>query len=193
MRAVLVLLSASFACFLGVETADAAPPPVASSTLSPWLAAAAKNRLEPLDLYAVALQESRRFFSDGQLRPWPWTLHTPQEGALYFNNYESAAAKLKELLSAGVRNIDIGMMQVNWGWHQHRVQDATELLHPARNIEIAAQILREHLDEHGGDLRQAFARYHNARAEYGEPYAAAVLAILEQLRGLREVASALVN
>lgn len=172
-----------------LNSARAAPP----APLSPWLKAASQHGLEPLDLYAIALQESRRYRPDGQLRPWPWTLHTPSEGGLYFETFEAAAAKLQALQAAGVRNIDVGLLQVNVGWHSHRVSDAVDLLDPVRNIEVGAQILGELLERHGGDLRQAFAHYHNSRAELGEPYAAAVLAIVMQLRRIDDFTRALTD
>jgi soluble lytic murein transglycosylase-like protein len=190
MWALLPRLGASLLLTIVAPLASAAPP-AGNTSHSPWLQAATKHGLEPIDLYAVALQESRRFCTDGKLRPWPWTLNTPSEGALYFKDYSSAVAKLKALIAAGITNVDIGVMQVNWGYHRHRVRDAAELLRPDRNIDIAAQILREHLDEYNGDLRTAFARYHSGRTERGVPYAAQVLAILERLREFDDVKLAL--
>ena len=115
------------------------------------------------------------------LRPWPWTLHTPEAGSLYFDTYDAALEKLKSLIAQGTKNIDVGLMQINWGWNGHRAT-AERLLLPTDNIEIAAQILREHLNEYGGDRRRAVARYHSPRPERGLPYAASVLAIAEELR-----------
>lgn len=154
---------------------------------SAWVAAADKYRLDVLDLYSVALRESSLKRADGGVRAWPWTLRTPQTGALYFESYEAALAKLKELIAQGTKNIDIGLMQVNWRWNGHRLPDPKRLLLPAENIEIAAQILREHLDGFDGDLRLAIARYHNPRSELGIPYAASVLAIRDYLRANREI------
>jgi Transglycosylase SLT domain len=159
----------------------------AESTPSAWVAAASKYRLNVLDLYALALKESSLRRSDGVVRAWPWTLNSPQTGALYFESYETALAKLTELIAQGTKNIDIGLMGVNWRWNGHRLPDPKRLLLPAENIEIAAQILREHLDAFDGDLRLAIARYHNPRSEIGIPYAASVLAIREYLRANRDI------
>lgn len=158
----------------------------ASSADSPfeshWKAAAQKHDVDPLDLCSIALQESRRHRPDGYLRAWPWTLHTPTEGAMYFSDYESALAKLEQLIAQGLSNIDVGFMQVNWGHHKQRVAGLpAELLKPARNIDVAAKILRENLDATGGNLQLAIAWYHNRRPELGFPYAAAVLTIREYL------------
>lgn len=157
---------------------------------SAWTRAAAKYGLQEVDLYAIALKESRRYRSDGLVRPWPWTLHSPETGALYFETYEAALEKLTALLAEGKTNIDIGVMQINWGWNGHRAADAKRLLLPAENIEIAAQILRENLDQYG-DMGLAIARYHSPRAERGRAYAASVLAILEYLRRAKWIQLAL--
>jgi soluble lytic murein transglycosylase-like protein len=162
--------------------------PGTPSSKSPWIRAAQSHHLDPLWLYALALQESRTVWTDGGLRPWPWTLHTAAEGAIYLESYEAALRKLQQVLAFGTRNVDVGILQVNWGHQGYRLGSAERLLRPADNIELAARILREHLDEYRGDLRLAIARYHSARAELGLPYAAAVLAILARLQridGLR--------
>lgn len=181
--------------FTGVAIAQEKPPEparmVQEDSRSPWSRAAEKYNLEAVDLYAIALQESRLRRPDGLVRPWPWTLHSPETGSLYFDTYDAALEKLTSLIAEGKTNIDVGVMQINWGWNGHRAVDPKRLLLPAENIEIAAQILREHLNEYGGDLRLAIARYHSSRMERGVPYAASVLAILEHLRAAKAVQLAL--
>jgi soluble lytic murein transglycosylase-like protein len=179
-----------FAVLFVSRTALAQDAPTDIST-SAWVAAAKKYRVDVLDLYSLALRESSLKRSDGAVRAWPWTLCTPQTGALYFESYEAALAKLTELIAQGTRNIDIGLMQVNWRWNGHRLPDPKRLLLPAPNIEIAAQILRENLDAFDGDLRLAIARYHNPRSELGIPYAASVLTIREYLRNNRNIEQSL--
>jgi Transglycosylase SLT domain len=159
---------------------------------SPWRLAAEKHNVEPIHLYAIALHESRRRRPDGMLRPWPWTLHTPKHGALFFESYEAALERLTVLLIE-VTNVDVGLMQINWGWNGHRAPDARTLLRPTANIEIAAQLLREHLNACDENLPCAIGRYHSPRAELGVPYAASVLAIIEHLRSAPEVQLALVQ
>ncbi len=197
MRFSTVIVALGLALLMRAEAtgADESPPSArrAIQEHSPWLEAATKHRVDVLDLYAIALQESRRRRSDGQVRPWPWTLHTPTEGSLYFENYEAAVAKLNQLLSSGATNVDVGLMQVNWAWNGHRLPDPAKLLLPRHNIDVAAEILREHLNSFDGDLQLAFARYHSSRIERGIPYAASVLKILEHLRSMDGIAPALAN
>lgn len=177
------------------QAADGAAEPTipVEQIVSPWRRAAERHDVEVVDLYAIALQESRLRRPDGLFRPWPWTLHSPETGPLYFESYEAALDKLTELLARGKTNIDVGVMQINWGWNGYRAGDPKRLLHPAENIEIAAQILREHLNELGGDLRRAIARYHSPRPDRGAPYAASVLAIRDHLLGARAVQLVLVQ
>jgi hypothetical protein len=188
----LVVPSALLACF-AIGASSHAQTSRGSQGLSPWVTAAHRHGLEVESLYSIAIQESRRSRGDGTTRPWPWTLHTPIEGAMYFESFEAAREKLQALLASGVRNIDIGLMQVNWAWHGHRVARAEELLEPAVNIDVAASILRENLDLTRGDLRGALARYHSVRADLGAAYAASVLTILEHLKGAPEISVALNN
>lgn len=190
-RTAIGLLLLHFACITGAEERSTEPAPKLQNATSPWRRSAEENDIEAIDLYAIALQESRLRRPDGWLRPWPWTLHSPETGSLYFATYEAALEKLTALIAEGKTNIDVGVMQINWGWNGYRAGDPKRLLLPAVNIEIAAKILREHLNEYGGDLRRAIARYHNPRAERGVPYAASVLAIRDHLLGAKAVQLAL--
>lgn len=159
----------------------------ASTAESAWVVAATRYRIDPLDLYAIALQESRRRRADGQMRPWPWTLNSARSGPLYFDTYEAAVTKLNALIAAGERNIDVGMMGINWYFNGHRARDPAALMSVSENILIAAQIYREHLDRFDGDRRKAIARYHSATPTLGGPYAVAVLTMADQLRILNGV------
>jgi hypothetical protein len=160
---------------------------------SPWLTAAEKYRLDALDLYAIALWESRVIWSDGLLRPWPWTLHTAVEGALYFPSYEAAREKLEQLIARGETNIDIGMMQINWRANGWRLPTPAKLLLPQNNLDVAAQILRAALDSHAQDRRLAVARYHSSRDELGLPYQEAVFKIRERFEGFADLINALAD
>ncbi|MGI9295884.1 MAG: transglycosylase SLT domain-containing protein [Pseudomonadales bacterium] len=150
-----------------------------------WIKAASTHDLDPVVLYAVALQESRRMRPDGTVRPWPWTLRAPGYGALYFDSYIEAADKLVEIIESGVENVDIGMMQINWHSNGHLLPDPKLILKPEHNVQLAARILRRELDGQQGDLDNALARYHTPSAARGARYATSVLSILQNLRDTR--------
>lgn len=127
------------------------PPPA-------YQVAAIEARIPAVVLFAVALQESgmnRR----GRLIPWPWTLNVA--GRPYrFQTRRHACAALKAALDSWPRTrIDVGLGQVNVGYHGHRVQEPCDLLDPYRNLAICAAILREHHLE-GDDWLVAVGRYH---------------------------------
>jgi len=81
-------------------------------------------------LYAVALTESGKSVeSVGGYRPWPWTLNLAGQG--YFYHSRSAAWKaLTGWIHEGRRSIDIGLMQVNWRYHQERLGTTWQALDP---------------------------------------------------------------
>lgn len=93
-------------------------------------------------LYAIALTESgTRLASSGRCRPWPWTLNIAGEGHWYPSR-AAAWRGLTEALAQGERSIDIGLMQVNWRYHQERLGTAWEALDPYHNLRVGARILR---------------------------------------------------
>lgn len=165
--------------------------PNIGATESIWVKAASSHDLDPVVLYALALQESRRLRPDGTVRPWPWTLHAKGYGALYFDTYNEAADKLVEIIESGVKNVDIGMMQINWRYNGHLLPDPRQILKPENNVQLAAQILRRELDQQNGDLNSAIARYHTPYKKRGERYATSVLSILQNLRDTRGLLLAL--
>ena len=156
-----------------------------------WIKAASTHDLDPVVLYALALQESRRMRPDGTVRPWPWTLRAKGHGSLYFDTYTEAADKLIEIIESGVENVDIGMMQINWRSNGHLLPDPKQILKPENNVLLGAQILRRELDRQKGDLTNAIARYHTPSKKRGERYATSVLSILKNLRDTRGLLLAL--
>ncbi|WP_081617317.1 transglycosylase SLT domain-containing protein [Thioalkalivibrio sp. ALMg11] len=109
-------------------------------------------------LYALAAAESGARLSTGAARPWPWTLNVGGRPERY-RTYREALDALERHLAAGKRNIDIGLMQVNWHWHEERLQDPARALDPYRNLRIGAAILREQY-ERSGHWLEASGLYH---------------------------------
>lgn len=127
-----------------------------------WLESARLQKLPVEALYAVALQESGLRIRSGQVQPWPWTLNCNApcpHGPMRFAGKQAASDALEKLLKAGWRNIDIGAMQVNYRAHAKRFA-AYDLLDPRINIIIGGVILREAVQQAGGQLKTGFALYH---------------------------------
>ena len=97
----------------------------------------------PLRLfYAVALAESGKIIeSMNRRRPWPWTLNIAGVG-VYFNTRWQAWHALDQFLRAGETSVDIGLMQVNWRFHQERLGSSWLALEPYHNLTVGAEILR---------------------------------------------------
>lgn len=94
-------------------------------------------------LYAIALAESGVGSNDeGVRRPWPWTLNVAGRGHVYPSR-EAAWHALNTAIAHGERSIDIGLMQVNWRFHQDKLGDTWQALEPYHNMRVAAVILRQ--------------------------------------------------
>jgi len=91
-------------------------------------------------LYAIALTESGRQMTTRR-RPWPWTLNIKGHG-YYYASRLTAWLALRERLEQGIRSIDIGLMQVNWRYHQKQLGDPWQALDPYHNLRVGAAILR---------------------------------------------------
>ncbi len=92
-------------------------------------------------LYAVALAESGRWLNGSTTRrPWPWTLNV---GGLwhFFTSRHAAYLALVLAIEKGDRPVDIGLMQVNWRYHQGKLGSPSRALDPYRNLRVGAQIL----------------------------------------------------
>lgn len=149
-------VTARAAALLGLSLASGAatgqgmqPPPA-------YQRAASQAGVPASVLFAVALQESGAPIR-GHLIPWPWTLNTDGESRRYVRRADACAALRRALREH--RSIDVGLGQINFRYHGHRVKEPCELLDPYRNLAIAAAILREHHTA-GDDWLIAIGHYH---------------------------------
>lgn len=156
----LCLEVACVAAFAHDEAARQVPPPAYQS-------AALRAGIPSEVLYAVALQESGMRLR-GRTVPWPWTLNIAGTPRRFATRAEACKGLKSALAQSPATRIDAGIGQINVGYHSARYAQPCELLDPYRNLEIAAQILRE---QHapGADWLQTIGRYH--RPAGGEPAA----------------------
>ena len=109
-----------------------------------------------------------------------------------YENLDDARAALEALLADGERNVDIGLMQVNWGMNGYRAERASDLLIPRHNVMVGARILRDAMVVHDGDLAKALEDYHHRPdSERGQRYSAEVRLRLEKLRAVPGITRAL--
>jgi soluble lytic murein transglycosylase-like protein len=138
-----------------------------------------RTGVPPLVLYGVALQESAKLFGPLSL-PWPWTLNVRGEPRR-FVSYASAVIGLRDVLASGVRNVDVGPMQVNWGYHHDKLLHPGAALDPYPNILVGARILRGHFDQTGNWVT-AVGRYHSpGNLQRANQYAALVYKRMAQV------------
>lgn len=151
------------------------PPPA-------YQLAAQQAGVPSLVLYAIALQESGRRWQ-GRSVPWPWTLNVAGEAKRFANRHTACTGLLQAMDTTPDRKIDVGLGQINLGYHRHRVTHPCDLLDPYQNLAIAAAILVE-------QRAAAIGRYHRpAGGALAARYQRLVQAHLDRLQG--QVASGL--
>ena len=134
--------------------------------------------VDPKILAGIALNESAY---NG--RAWPWTLNVAGRG-FFFRTREDAYRAVSYLISKGRSNFDVGIMQVNWGYHGKRFASAWDALAPATNIRVAEDILNENYRLTHSAVK-AVAYYHSANPAPGREYLARFVKHLSQIeRGL---------
>lgn len=126
------------------------------------------NRL----LFAIGSVESGRSLDAKKKIIWPWTICA--SGKSYYCSTKSAAiATVKRLMSRGIRNIDVGCMQVNLLHHSKAFKNLEEAFTPQKNAEYAAHFLNE-LKETHGSWTCAVGYYHSKAPRYYKPYCTSV-------------------
>ena len=133
-------------------------------------------------LYSIALQESGRSVG-GMLRPWPWTLNVAGK-SYYFDAFDAACTHLTETLKrTPAKRIDVGLGQINVGYHGHRATQPCDLLNPYLNLVIAGDILREQ-HRPGQDWLITMGKYHSpANGTAATRYRTSVQQHLERVQG----------
>ena len=76
---------------------------------------------------------------------------------------------LKQAVSSGSRNIDIGCMQLNYRWHKVAFSSVDEMMDPELNIKYAAQFVHELYGRHK-NWEDAIKHYHSNKKRFNVPY-----------------------
>ncbi len=139
-------------------------------------------------LSAIASVESGRYHDGLKIKlPWPWTIGV--NGKKYFyNNKEEAMTAFHKLQAQGIKNIDIGCMQVNLYHHPDVFTSLSQAFEPENNVAYSASFLRN-LYQEEGSWKQAASFYHTKDPKKGQEYIAKVydswFAIVDKLRNAR--------
>jgi len=124
-------------------------------------------------LRAIALAESGRWQGGGQgggqaRIAWPWTVTARGDGQ-YFATKSAAIAHVRALRRDGVRNIDVGCMQINLMYHPRAFENLDQAFDPSHNAAYAANFLAR-LYESSRSWSRAVAMYHSRIPDKGRAY-----------------------
>ena len=148
-----------------------------------WGAASKAAGVSAYDLYGIALQETKMKWSDGTVRPWPWTLvvNGKKTKVHRFKNRSELGNAVRKYLSMGIENIDIGLMQVNWKYNgKFYVKNPDDLTNPLTNVIVATYILKKNIIETSNKYH-GIGHYHSRTPAKSGKYSAKVKAYSERL------------
>jgi len=157
-------------------------------TPNPWtMCAKATNRIERQEgiprqlLRAISKAESGRFHTGKQVvMAWPWTVMAEGRGR-YLDTKADAIAEVEALRARGVKNIDVGCMQVNLQHHPGAFASLEDAFDPLTNVTYAASFLKTMAAEHGSWAKAA-AYYHSQNPARYRGYRSKVREIWAQER-----------
>ncbi len=158
-----VTLALALALAAAAAKASEPAPTLEESTDScAWLTAQAERShgLPAHLLTALSKIESGRWHAaSGEVIAWPWTVTAGGEGR-FLPTKKAAIAEVERLRARGVRNIDVGCMQVNLRYHPRAFKSLEEAFDPARNVAYATRFLVA-LKARWGSWTRAMGNYHS--------------------------------
>ena len=98
----------------------------------------------------------------------PYVLNVQGEPHV-FESAEEARFFLRKVLASGIRNVDVGCMQINWRWHEHFVKNPELLLDGEMCLRYGAFLLKKLAHVKGG-WTQAVLHYHSGDTTAQERY-----------------------
>jgi len=133
-------------------------------------------------LHAISLVESGRWDAERrETLAWPWTVMAEGEGR-FLPTKAAAIAEVKKLQARGVRNIDVGCMQVNLLAHPDAFASLDEAFEPATNVAYAARFLVG-LYNSAQNWATAGAYYHSQTPSEAAPYKAKLVSTWNTAKG----------
>jgi hypothetical protein len=163
-----LLAAAAVLALFAPQSAGAAQEQPQAGKPNPWtMCAKATNLIERQEgvprqlLRAISKVESGRFHQKKKIvMAWPWTVMAEGRGR-YLPTKAAAIAEVEGLKARGIRNIDVGCMQVNLYYHPDAFANLNQAFDPVANVAYAASYLRS-LRYEEGSWSKAVARYHSA-------------------------------
>ena len=127
-------------------------------------------------LHAISIAESGRWNkARKEIAAWPWTVTSGGKGQ-YYPTKIAAIRAVQRLQRQGVRNIDVGCMQVNLRYHPKAFKSLDEAFDPTANARYAGRFLTK-LHQKKRSWVQAVKHYHSATRSLHMRYRAKVYKI----------------
>ena len=126
-------------------------------------------------LVAMARVESGRYNGARKMvEPWPWTV---QQGGKsnYFKTKAEAVSHVRALQRKGIKNIDVGCMQMNMEHHGHKFASLEDMFEPAHNVTQGAKYLKQLKMEKNRAWSTAVGNYHSFTPEHHNRYKTLVM------------------
>jgi hypothetical protein len=140
-----------------------------------------KMRLPAGIMQAISLAESGRWHKPSRSRfAWPWTVTAHGKGRFYPSK-DTAIAAVRKLKADGVKNIDVGCMQVNLKYHPKAFKNLDDAFDPAINARYAANLFAK-LRRSTRSITRAVAHYHSTTRHRNRPYTKKVVKFWNQER-----------
>lgn len=98
----------------------------------------------------------------------------------HFKTANEAKTFANRLVENGVKNFDIGLMQINYGYHHHKFDSLDHMLDPESNLQYGARFLNELYSRHKA-WRTSVAYYNSSKLEHQRKYTSKILKTWVQL------------
>ena len=132
-------------------------------------------------LSGMALVESGRVNpKTKRFEPHPYAIQA--DGVQYFpTTRKEAVEQVQKLQKAGVKNIDVGCLQINLMHHPKAFYALEEAFDPKKNVAYGANLLLELKDKHK-TWTKAVGAYHSSTKLLGDQYTRRVYKAVQQTR-----------
>ena len=132
-------------------------------------------------MQAISLAESGRWDKSSRSRfAWPWTVTAHGKGRFY-RSKAAAIAAVRRLKADGVKNIDVGCMQVNLKYHPKAFATLDQAFDPVADAHYAASLFAK-LRASTRSITRAVAHYHSKTRRYNRPYTKKVVKLWNEER-----------
>lgn len=132
-------------------------------------------------MQAISLAESGRWDKSSRSHfAWPWTVMAHGKGRFYPSK-AAAIAAVRKLQASGLKNIDVGCMQVNLKYHPRAFDSLEDAFDPVTNARYAANLFAK-LRKANRSIMRAVAHYHSTTRHRNRPYTRKVVRLWNQER-----------